>query len=744
MKNSILTGVSVLALTLSGAALAQNNNSTVTQTGSGAQATVTQDGANDQSTVSQSLGGTVTVDQTGDTGSTSTVTTLADDNAPDSTVKVTQSDDGSSSEATGQANTSSVIQDNVNLGSSVNVTQTHNAAGEGKNNSVVLQGRNASNGDVTVSQEGGENDSFYSSRDSTDNDAFITQTGVRNSSNVVQNFQNGGALATVNQTNTAGGATNNADISQTSTGYAPPPPDEFALGADASITQDGEGNNSSITQTGFANIPAEANEAINAQFGDDNNSSINQTGVIGYANVLQTGNENDSTVSQSGAGSSATVTQNQDNSRSVVTQNSGATATVSQTRTQELFPLLRNGGSSNNSEILQTAVAGGATASLTQQGELNTSFIVQTADADATVNQTGIYNDSTVIQNAAGTTASVTQIGIPSLGGSGVGQGDNLSNITQNGAGSSATVLQTANNPTNGAPSNDSRIQQDGMNGFAEVTQTGDNNESDVDQSATNNDAVVIQNGDFNRSAVTQQLAGNAARVTQSGQSNQSDVFQSSGVSSLLGYGSTELGEAVLNDPNQSAFAVVQQTGNDLRSSISSTGAGGFAFVQQIGSDNRSAITQSGNANVAFVEQASSGNRSTWTQTGSFTNLTSSEDPYPNGNNIGAADGVHQTGASNTSFVVQSGSASSFGAALAGRNAINVDQTGSDNESDIDQGGVDNRAELTQSGAFNDSFIDQLGTGNTASVTQSSNGNLSSVIQSGSGNNATVNQGPGI
>ena len=334
MNRILLTGASIAALLVAAPALAQNNDSDVTQSGSGAVATVDQTGANDVSDITQTGGGTVNVNQDGDTGSTSTVTTGANDRPPESTVDVTQSDDGSSSAGTSQANVSTVIQDNVNgfglsgTGSTVSVTQTHNAAGYGQNDSYVQQGTNAVSGQVTVSQTGGENVSDYGSFTSTDNDASITQTGVQNTSSVVQNFQNGGALATVNQNGTGG--MNNVYIEQVSDGFSATPP-EFALGAEASATQNGSLNSSTISQTGYSEADATANYASSNQQGNGNTSSITQSGIEGFASLTQVGNGNDSLITQGGSGNSATVSQMSDGNDSIVTQNgTGNTAVVNQ------------------------------------------------------------------------------------------------------------------------------------------------------------------------------------------------------------------------------------------------------------------------------------------------------------------------------------------------------------------------------------------------------------------------------
>lgn len=334
MKKLLLAGVS--AITLAAApAVAQDNSSSVSQTGTGAVATVTQDGANDISSVSQTSGGTVTVHQTGVNGSTSTVNTGADDRPPESTVTVTQSDTGGSTAPIGQSNVSTVVQDNVNgfgltgTGSTVDVTQVHNAAGTGQNSSYVQQGRNAVSGQVTVNQTGGENISYYSSTTSTDNDAVINQTGVGNNSIVLQDFQGGSALATVTQNN-AGGPVNSAYIDQVSDGFAATPA-EFAYGAEAHINQDGSGNSSSIVQTGYSTMVSSGNYAENNQTGDGHSSGIMQGGIDNSALVNQSGLGNWSSVDQGGNSNSAVVNQSSNNNVSTVSQGgSNNAATVTQ------------------------------------------------------------------------------------------------------------------------------------------------------------------------------------------------------------------------------------------------------------------------------------------------------------------------------------------------------------------------------------------------------------------------------
>lgn len=334
MKKLLLAGISAIAFAAAPAA-AQNNMSSVDQTGSGAIATVTQDGANDRSTVTQTSGGTVTVQQTGVQGSTSTVTTGADDRPPESTVTIRQTDTGGAVAGTSEANVSTVIQDNVNgfgetgTGSTVSVTQHHNIAGTEQNSSYVQQGRNAVSGQVSVSQVGGDNSSYYSSFTSFDNDADIDQSGEGNNSTVLQNFQARGAYASVSQHGTGGGD-NDAFIEQVSDGYAAVPA-EFARGADAIISQNGSGNSSSISQTGYSELMSQGNYALNVQTGDDDISSIDQGGIDNEALVHQSGTGNWSMVDQGGNNNSAHVTQTTDgNMSSVIQSGSGNSATVTQ------------------------------------------------------------------------------------------------------------------------------------------------------------------------------------------------------------------------------------------------------------------------------------------------------------------------------------------------------------------------------------------------------------------------------
>lgn len=390
MTKRYLLAASIAALATA-PAIAQDNRSTVTQNGDSAEATVLQRGANDRSTITQNSGGSVRVEQLGRTGSTSTVTTGADDRPPESTVLVQQTDNGTSGLAAGQANVSTVIQDNVNgfgasgTGSTVKVYQSHSFANAPQNRSYVEQGRNAVSGQVEVFQGGAAHVSDYRSTTSTDNDANISQRGFGNNSLVEQDFQNAGALAVVDQIGFGAGG-NQVIVQQISRGFAPPNPTgngTFGTGATATARQTGADNYAAIYQTTTADFPAlnpTESEATSEQNGSDNDSRIGQFNSNGFADVDQVGTGNIQLLNQFGT---------------------DAQARISQT------------GNGNNSDIAQ--FGDDAFASVTQNGAGNRSTIDQGTSANggsmnsATVSQTGNGNVSNITQMGNGNTATVSQ-----------------------------------------------------------------------------------------------------------------------------------------------------------------------------------------------------------------------------------------------------------------------------------------------------------------------------------------------
>jgi hypothetical protein len=350
MRKLLLASLSMLALS-AGAALADNSVSNVVQTGT-----------------SSSTGPVATVTQSGAYGSTSNIT-QTDSGA--SRVDVIQSDNGAGGVATGAANLSNVVTDNASGGATVSVTQTHNQSGA-QNRSDVQQGRNGFDHHIGIEQIGAGNTSVATEFTSSSSLINVRQDGLDNQSSVRQDFQNNGQ-AWVGQTGNA----NTVQIQQIATGFAPPPPDSFGASNFAQATQNGNNNQSYITQSNdFDNSPTPVSSdfARTSQIGDDNLSFITQTGVDGAADVYQTGSHLVSTIAQSGVGDDATVVQQgTDQYSSIVQSGNNDSADVRQYH------------SSNESYINQSG--NGAQASVTQASYNNYSNINQTTGGLVVVNQ---------------------------------------------------------------------------------------------------------------------------------------------------------------------------------------------------------------------------------------------------------------------------------------------------------------------------------------------------------------------
>lgn len=609
----------------------------------GARTTVTQTGTGASSYVLQSNAGisgfptNATVTQSGD-GAESVILQT---NTRNHSVRVTQAGDSSSFVAQnggldtsaevlqqgGDANTAIVFQQGGNtsqVGDSVPGNTTVNGAGIPNNSrggiiqngslntAEVYQGDFTGLGDrargsrASTTQTGDENDSIIiqnisgpSSGGSASQDVDVIQSGDDNISSVVQAgirdaqqvdvLQSGNDnLSRVEQSDTAdsapvGGnivnvmqfgdqndsfvdqkaATATARVSQTSTGpvFGAPRTDQpdylgnnasvranysrinqtGAGAVDAGVTQSGTGNRSDIAQSTAAGTTAIADVSQNGIF---NNSAVRQTAAA-IAAVTQAGayGDNDSFVDQSADGATATVNQFGNNStngpnfpsnQSLILQQADADANVTQT------------GSQNFSAVSQLAGANGASAT-----------VVQTTDP-AAIGNASPQNESTIVQTAL-TTAYVEQIGQ-----------SNVSRVTQNGAGAT-TGFATANLEGTAA-----FVSQKGFNGESTVTQAA---------SGSNNEAVLIQT-DLSVNAVSEieQIGSdNLAVVSQSGSDNFSDVLQES-------------------DGNT---ANVLQTGSNNDSFITQSGGlgGNTATVSQLSDNNLSTVTQGGNGNTATVTQ---------------------------------------------------------------------------------------------------------------------------------------------
>jgi hypothetical protein len=399
---------------------------------------------------------------------------------------------------------------------------------------------------------------------------------------------------------------NTATITQSGPGQSGTITQSAASNSTSTIDQVGNGNKANTTQKGAAASPP----------GDKNFSQVVQSGQLDTATVTQAGNQSTSRIDQTASsnGATATVDQKRNNNASQIDQSAAGTANVTQDRTQEGFFLLAGAPNqiSNLSTITQGVASGTAGASVRQAGELNDSIITQLGDSDAFVDQTGIYNHSTVIQNGGNGLAIVTQspgsfhVVPPSTG-----RGDNFSTVLQNGA-STAIVLQENDLPSDGAPSNDSTIFQQGDGNDARVTELGNNNTSVVNQFVSNSVAYVLQIGQENRSTINQ-FAVTAAYADQRGQRNTSTIDQTGASNRTSAYGSA-----------YPYAANVWQWGDDGKSSIVQSGLNNLADITQRAGSSfaKSVLLQSGSFNTAFVDQGGANNYSKIIQSGDSNTAT--------------------------------------------------------------------------------------------------------------------------
>ncbi|TVV76224.1 beta strand repeat-containing protein [Sphingomonas solaris] len=484
MKRTILASVSFAAMILSaGPAMAAGSNSTVNQNGTLQAAVIRQETAtNAKSTVTQSgTDNAFNILQEG-TGNTSTATQAGADvrpgnvnsNAPKTSGgyianneqksnfgNVIQRGTGGTSTLNQTNNNRALIEQTSTSTDAVSdVTQNQPAVGDSfnprdyQNSADVTQ---AGNGRVTVNQNGNPAGAANG------NTAFATQDAstLGATSEITQYGRN---LATTRQS----GASSYSSVAQGRAG--------LSSGDNvADVTQDGD-SDSFITQSDGDNSSA----FVNQSGGSFNLSVVNQSkgtgAILSTVDVRQIGSDNRSGATQTGQGANATVRQ---------TQTLGAS----------------NGDRSNLSSIEQVAFS---TATVTQTGDENDSYLTQSSSngatgSTATVTQDGQRNASGINQSASGTsnTATVAQTGT-----------DQGSSLTQNSTDSAATITQSAS-------FNQSFAVQSGTQQTLFVSQTGSDNMSGVDQSGSNNYASVSQTTNNNVNSLTQGGSFNTAFVTQ-------------------------------------------------------------------------------------------------------------------------------------------------------------------------------------------------------------------------------------
>ncbi len=426
MKYALTTGVSAMALAVAAPALAQNNDSEITQTNLNNQATVTQGGSENESDIVQDgapnglpsnpaniaevtqagTDGYSSIDQTGDTRATVTQTATAD-----GMNSVIVQDSGSS-------NTRAIVE--------------QSGLGLGKNtdpNSATFTGS-------FVRQTGSSGNARVQQREATiDAVSIIDQSGGSKRAEVIQQsgtansviLQSGGAM----QTEVYQDGSNTSQISQSGQFHT------------AAVRQEGgDGNFSEIVQTG---VNGEAGDPIN----DPNGLPLGITD--GELGVWQIGNLNQSEVFQYGTDQVADVIQNGNANESSITQRAPGNFVIADVYQE---------GDENQSTIEQsgpnTATAGFANAAYVEQvGFSNRSFVYQDDDAasltnTANVDQLGDNGESTVTQTGNSNTANLLQADLTDGNISAITQGGsgNTANVFQYSSGNNSTVIQSSANST--------------------------------------------------------------------------------------------------------------------------------------------------------------------------------------------------------------------------------------------------------------------------------------------------------
>ncbi|HEY3813545.1 MAG TPA: hypothetical protein VGL66_09985 [Caulobacteraceae bacterium] len=467
MKHLFLSAVSAAALLLAAPVLAQNVT-TITQTGSNNSASSDQsNGSNELTTINQI--------------SSSNIATVAQGGVGDQ-ASILQDTDG-----TYTGSTATVTQ--VGLGGIIEVLQ------HGYNNATVTQGANSVSETAYVSQTGyNPNSGATLQQNGNGESGWILQTGNFNISTVTQSGV-GGSPGTVFET-AMPGILNASDF----------PAQEGGAGSE----QVGFYNTAVIDQEGVAGIAAtEATGTGNYQ------NIIQGAGTLqATAFILTTGDYNVGEVTQAGGagGYAGSTTFGTGNFISVF-QNGASLSLIGQGTHIDDFGIGFDEG---------TPVSG-ASATVVQTGDGNTSFIEQFANAEATVTQISngeAPNDSEIHQDIGSdySMATVNQSG--ALG---------FSYVEQSGEGDIASVTQEAGSSNEG-----SSIVQSGASNTASVDQAGASEASNVAQTGSNNSAYVVQFGFGNQSNIIQTGDWNSADVTQKGVSAQSTITQTGSGNSAI------------------------------------------------------------------------------------------------------------------------------------------------------------------------------------------------------------------
>lgn len=543
-----------------------------------------------------------------------------------------------------------------------------------------------------------------------DSTSTVTQGGATNNAQVTQTAA-ARSKSLVEQNVAAGTGNNTAKVTQG--GPATTAGTDFAN--DSSVKQMGQRDSADVEQTSLAGLPA----------GYKNISTISQTGTgtndaTKNAAVVKQFGHNKSGITQTGASNSATVRQGRatdlpvGGNDSSISQNGDDKATVDQNSAPPTTGIANNNNYGGNTSII-TQTGGKNEAGVTQTGLYATSTILQSSvnTAKATVTQNGDQQDSYIDQGGDANEATVTQSDVS-------GESDVLqygkngrATVTQSGTDQKSVVNQASTSSyasatvvQGGGHDNDSNVSQKGTYEKAGVTQTGSQNKSIVEQNAVGTSAAMVeatvkQLGDSNYSKITQAGSPTFARVTQNGNENDSTVGQS-GTGGKVTVTQTQVGNAFGTRYrfNDGTDGTATSTGADAVranfSKVSQAGSKNEVKVEQSGELNRSNAEQTGTATEASIDVKQSGifNNSSVKQTAKATAIVDQKGAYGDNNSMITQDAtgnyakVTQIGTSTEPTYFPSNSSSIMQTASSANARAEVEQTGQQNTSVITQSGA--------------------------------------------------------
>jgi trimeric autotransporter adhesin len=446
-----------------------------------------------------------------------------------------------------------------------------------------------------------------------------SSTSIQQTSSILQ--ESSGNIAEVSQYDGAIGAANSSSIEQRNSAT----PASVSVNS-ASVEQRGSGQSSQVSQDGNSNVAAVQMSGGGSAADEGNVSVISQQGTghsatlthVDRAGTTRRGNVSD--ISQTGSSQSSIVYQAGLGDQSQIIQrdgvNSGTYASGERARASALVAQNAIGATArieqqgdNYGEVVQ-ALGSGMSSSLTQTdaGDQagNRSF------NSAIISQYGEANVAQVEQNAVGAVATLWQrVGSSgnsmTLGqGSGGTAGASTTSVTGFAPGATGANAQAlnANLIQNGA-NNRTIVYQDGVSLEADVRQYG------TGTSASPNRVFVSQTGVDNGAVALQESGVGLSGAGDPSSGNPGDEFYFAG-----GARSAEIAILQTSSGNQ---ATINQYGPGQLARIEQSGGGSntASIVQENGATNATAvIRQTGTNNSYYIVQTMPGQYIVVTQTG--------------------------------------------------------------------------------------------------------------------------------